>query len=86
MAANGAKPPIRPRFEVQSTALAAPSVARNEGRLGRVEFRSLADEPIVLHGNGNGTIELYHVDGLNHSDNMAIVYLPLAPPCARWIT
>jgi len=26
--------------------------------------------------DGNQTIELYHVDGLNHSDNMAIVYLP----------
>jgi len=26
--------------------------------------------------DGNETIELYHVDGLNHSDNMAIVYLP----------
>jgi hypothetical protein len=24
----------------------------------------------------NETIELYHVEGLNHSDNMAIVYLP----------
>src|SRR4249920_515700 len=26
--------------------------------------------------DGNQTIELYHVEGLNHSDNMAIVYLP----------
>jgi glyoxylase-like metal-dependent hydrolase (beta-lactamase superfamily II) len=26
--------------------------------------------------DGNETIELYHVEGLNHSDNMAIVYLP----------
>jgi hypothetical protein len=28
-----------------------------------------------LH-DGNETIELYHVEGLNHSDSMAIVYLP----------
>jgi glyoxylase-like metal-dependent hydrolase (beta-lactamase superfamily II) len=26
--------------------------------------------------DGNQTIELYHVDGLNHSDNMLIAYLP----------
>ena len=26
--------------------------------------------------DGNETIELYHVEGLNHSDNMTIVYLP----------
>src|SRR5438874_4816729 len=26
--------------------------------------------------DGNQTIELYHVDGLNHSDNMVIAYLP----------
>ena len=26
--------------------------------------------------DGNETIELYHVDGLNHSDNMLIAYLP----------
>jgi hypothetical protein len=25
---------------------------------------------------GNQTVELYHVEGLNHSDNMAIAYLP----------
>jgi hypothetical protein len=40
----------RRRFKVQSTAPAAPRVAQGEGRLGRMEFRSLADEPIVLHG------------------------------------
>jgi len=26
--------------------------------------------------DGNQTIELYHVEGLNHSDNMLIAYLP----------
>jgi hypothetical protein len=26
--------------------------------------------------DGNQTIQLYHVDGLNHSDNMLIAYLP----------
>src|SRR5207249_2429799 len=26
--------------------------------------------------DGNQTIELYHVDGLNHSDNMLVAYLP----------
>ena len=26
--------------------------------------------------DGNETIELYHVDGLNHSDNILIAYLP----------
>jgi glyoxylase-like metal-dependent hydrolase (beta-lactamase superfamily II) len=26
--------------------------------------------------DGNETIELYHVDGLNHSDNMLVAYLP----------
>jgi hypothetical protein len=26
--------------------------------------------------DGNQTIELHHVDGLNHSDNMVIAYLP----------
>ena len=28
--------------------------------------------------DGNQTIELYNVEGLNHSDNMTIVYLPKA--------
>src|SRR5215471_10611894 len=32
-------------------------------------------EKYVL-SDGNETIELYHVDGLNHSDNMLIAYLP----------
>jgi hypothetical protein len=26
--------------------------------------------------DGNETIDFYHVDGLNHSDNMLIAYLP----------
>jgi hypothetical protein len=29
-----------------------------------------------MAGDGNETIELYHVDGLDHSDNMLIAYLP----------
>ena len=35
--------------------------------------RHLAD---ARKGDGNQTIELHHVDGLNHSDNMIIAYLP----------
>jgi glyoxylase-like metal-dependent hydrolase (beta-lactamase superfamily II) len=41
---------------------------------GTLELQTFTDRYTI--SDGNETIELYHVEGLNHSDNMAIVYLP----------
>jgi glyoxylase-like metal-dependent hydrolase (beta-lactamase superfamily II) len=41
---------------------------------GTLALQTFTDQYTI--SDGNQTIELYHVDGLNHSDNMAIVYLP----------
>jgi len=41
---------------------------------GNLALQTFTDQYTI--SDGNQTIELYHVDGLNHSDNMAIVYLP----------
>ena len=41
---------------------------------GTLELQTFTDRYTI--SDGNETIELYHVDGLNHSDNMAVVYLP----------
>jgi len=41
---------------------------------GTLELQTFTDHYTI--SDGNETIELYHVDGLNHSDNMAIAYLP----------
>jgi glyoxylase-like metal-dependent hydrolase (beta-lactamase superfamily II) len=41
---------------------------------GNLALQTFTDRYTI--SDGNQTIELYHVEGLNHSDNMAIVYLP----------
>ena len=41
---------------------------------GNLALQTFTDRYMI--SDGNETIELYHVEGLNHSDNMAIVYLP----------
>jgi glyoxylase-like metal-dependent hydrolase (beta-lactamase superfamily II) len=41
---------------------------------GTLELQTFTDKYTI--SDGNETIELYHVDGLNHSDNMLIAYLP----------
>jgi glyoxylase-like metal-dependent hydrolase (beta-lactamase superfamily II) len=41
---------------------------------GQLAVQGFTDQYTI--SDGNQTIEIYHVDGLNHSDNMAIVYLP----------
>ena len=41
---------------------------------GTLELQTFTDHYTI--SDGNETIELYHVDGLNHSDNMAVAYLP----------
>ena len=41
---------------------------------GTLELQTFTDNYTI--SDGNETIELYHVDGLNHSDNMLIAYLP----------
>jgi hypothetical protein len=41
---------------------------------GVLELQTFTDQYTI--SDGNETIELYHVDGLNHSDNMLIAYLP----------
>jgi glyoxylase-like metal-dependent hydrolase (beta-lactamase superfamily II) len=41
---------------------------------GTLELQTFTDRYTI--GDGNETIELYHVDGLDHSDNMLIAYLP----------
>ncbi len=41
---------------------------------GQLMLQTFADEYTI--SDGNQTIELHHVDGLNHSDNMVIAYLP----------
>jgi glyoxylase-like metal-dependent hydrolase (beta-lactamase superfamily II) len=41
---------------------------------GMAELQTFTDSYTL--SDGNETIELYHVDGLNHSDNMLIAYLP----------
>jgi glyoxylase-like metal-dependent hydrolase (beta-lactamase superfamily II) len=41
---------------------------------GTLELQTFTDRYTI--SDGNQIVELYHVDGLNHSDNMAIVYLP----------
>jgi glyoxylase-like metal-dependent hydrolase (beta-lactamase superfamily II) len=41
---------------------------------GMLELQTFTDRYTI--SDGNQIIELYHVDGLNHSDNMLIAYLP----------
>jgi len=41
---------------------------------GTLELQTFTDRYTI--SDGNETVELYHVDGLNHSDNMLIAYLP----------
>ena len=41
---------------------------------GTLELQTFTDHYTI--SDGSETIELYHVDGLNHSDNMAVAYLP----------
>jgi glyoxylase-like metal-dependent hydrolase (beta-lactamase superfamily II) len=41
---------------------------------GQLALQTFTDEYTI--SDGNETIKLYHVDGLNHSDNMLIAYLP----------
>jgi hypothetical protein len=41
---------------------------------GVLELQTFTDQYTL--SDGNETIELYHVDGLNHSDNMLVAYLP----------
>jgi glyoxylase-like metal-dependent hydrolase (beta-lactamase superfamily II) len=41
---------------------------------GMLQLQTFTDKYTL--SDGNETIELYHVEGLNHSDNMAVVYLP----------
>ena len=41
---------------------------------GNLALQTFTDRYTI--SDGNQIIELYHVEGLNHSDNMAIVYLP----------
>jgi glyoxylase-like metal-dependent hydrolase (beta-lactamase superfamily II) len=41
---------------------------------GTLELQTFTDQYTI--SDGNETIDLYHVDGLNHSDNMLIAYLP----------
>jgi glyoxylase-like metal-dependent hydrolase (beta-lactamase superfamily II) len=41
---------------------------------GTLELQTFTDKYTI--SDGNQIIELYHVDGLNHSDNMLIAYLP----------
>jgi len=41
---------------------------------GQLQVQTFTDQYSI--SDGNQTIELYHVDGLNHSDNMLVAYLP----------
>jgi len=41
---------------------------------GNLQVQTFTDNYTI--SDGNQTIELYHVEGLNHSDNMLIAYLP----------
>jgi glyoxylase-like metal-dependent hydrolase (beta-lactamase superfamily II) len=41
---------------------------------GNLQVQTFTDSYTI--SDGNQTIELYHVEGLNHSDNMLIAYLP----------
>lgn len=41
---------------------------------GTLELQTFTDHYTI--SDGSETIELYHVDGLNHSDNMLVAYLP----------
>jgi len=41
---------------------------------GQLMLQTFTDSYTI--SDGNQTIELYHVDGLNHSDNMVVAYLP----------
>jgi glyoxylase-like metal-dependent hydrolase (beta-lactamase superfamily II) len=41
---------------------------------GDLALQTFTDQYTI--SDGNETIELYHVDGLNHSDNMLVAYLP----------
>jgi len=41
---------------------------------GQLAVQGFTDQYTI--SDGNETIELYHVDGLNHSDNMLVAYLP----------
>ena len=41
---------------------------------GQLQVQTFTDHYTIT--DGNQTIELHHVDGLNHSDNMLVAYLP----------
>src|SRR6516164_2293860 len=41
---------------------------------GQLQVQTFTDQYTL--SDGNQSIELYHVEGLNHSDNMLIAYLP----------
>jgi len=41
-----------------------------------IKLLVICDERVSVDSDGKETIQLYHVDGLNHSDNMLIAYLP----------
>jgi glyoxylase-like metal-dependent hydrolase (beta-lactamase superfamily II) len=74
----------RNRNFYQRVVLAPQSRTLQPDRLSQRPFASTGSGTPVLQtftdkykiSDGNQTIELYHVEGLNHSDNMAIVYLP----------
>ena len=67
--------PGRPRAAA-AVAPARPAVARPFAPTGPgdLALQTFTDQYTI--SDGNETIELYHVDGLNHSDNMLVAYLP----------
>ena len=74
----------RNRNFYQRVVLAPQSRTLSPDRLSQRPFAPTAPGQLMVQGftdqytisDGNQTIELYHVEGLNHSDNMTIAYLP----------
>jgi glyoxylase-like metal-dependent hydrolase (beta-lactamase superfamily II) len=68
----------------QRVVLAPQSRTLSPDRLSTRPFAPTGPGQLMVQGftdqytisDGNETIELYHVDGLNHSDNMLVAYLP----------
>jgi len=74
----------RNRNFYQRVVLAPQSRTLSPDRLSQRPFAPTGPGQLMVQGftdqyaisDGNQTIELYHVEGLNHSDNMLIAYLP----------
>ena len=67
--------PYQGKMDEGATISSCRRIAGLVGRRARIDSAQTFTDKYTI-SDGNETIELYHVDGLNHSDNMLIAYLP----------